>query len=322
MKVDLIYGGFGQDGIITSQILAANRAPHIRIGRTHHRCHLVENRQCLLGRNCSDFSLASFSLSDFLDQNDVRDCYFYAAHHASAENRSAGVADAIESFRVNYHLFSKILGLLAQKSSARSVFYASSSKIFEKSDEVILTETVPSAPETAYAESKSMVRELIDSLKVQLPFKIYNGILFNHESIYRKPDFFTPKVISQAIEVLEGARDFIELKSINGEIDMSLSSDFCKSIVDLTQSAAPSGDYILASGRAISLKKFIQLVFRSLGIPGFPVVEIQKTPLEGSNKVIIGDISKISRTVNFRIRSAEELVSTLVHQYRSRCDLR
>ena len=314
MEVDLIYGGFGQDGIITSEILTAKKISHVRIGRSHHKCYLEGERHCLFGRSCSKQNSNDFSLPRLLRENSVRDVYFYAAHHASAENRSAGVDDAIECFRVNYHLFNKVLARLLQETHPRSVFYANSSKIFEGSGQKVVSESVQSAPRTAYAESKAMVRELIDSLKVQLPFRIYNGILFNHESIYRKPDFFTSKVISQAIEVSRGARKFVEIKTLNGEVDMSLAVDFCESIVRLNNSAAPSGDYVFASGRTISLRNFMCLVFERLGVPGFPVDETLEAREEGGSGVIVGNNKKISRAVNFKVRTPEELVPMLVDQ--------
>lgn len=314
MEVDLIYGGFGQDGIITSEILTAKKMPHVRIGRSHHKCYLGGERHCLFGRSCSKQNSNDFSLPRLLRENSIRDIYFYAAHHASAENRSAGVADAIESFRVNYHFFNKVLTQLLRESYPRAVFYANSSKIFEESDQKVVAESVQSAPRTAYAESKAMVRELIDSLKDQLPFRIYNGILFNHESTHRKPDFFTSKVISQAIEVSRGTRKFVEIKTLNGEVDMSLAADFCESIVCLNQSAAPSGDYVFASGRTISLRYFMRLVFERLGVPEFPVDETSEAREEDGSGVIIGNNGKIFRAVNLKVRTPEELVTMLVDQ--------
>ena len=315
MEVDLIYGGFGQDGIITSEILTAKKIPHVRIGRSHHKCYLEGERHCIFGRSCSELNFNDFSLPRLLRENSVRDVYFYAAHHASAENRSAGVADAIESFRVNYHLFNKVLARLLQESYPRAVFYANSSKIFEESDQKVVAESSQSSPRTAYAESKAMARELIDSLKDQLPFRIYNGILFNHESIHRKPDFFTSKVISQAIEVSKGARKFVEIKTLNGEVDMSLAVDFCESIVCLNQSAAPSGDYVFASGRTISLQNFMRLVFERLSVPGFPVEETSEGREERGSGVIVGNNGKIFRAVNLKVRTPGELVTMLIDQH-------
>ena len=314
MEVDLIYGGFGQDGIITSEILTAKKIPHVRIGRSHHKCYLEGERHCIFGRSCSELNFNDFSLRRLLRENSVRDVFFYAAHHASAENRSAGIADAIESFRVNYHFFNKVLTQLLREVYPRSVFYANSSKIFEGSDQQVVAESSQSSPRTAYAESKAMVRELIDSLKDQLPFRIYNGILFNHESVHRKPDFFTSKVISQAIEVSRGARKFVEIKTLNGEVDMSLAVDFCESIIRLNHSAAPSGDYVFASGRTISLRNFMRLVFERLSVPGFPVDETLEAREEGGSGVIVGNNKKISRAVKLKVRTPEELVTMLVDQ--------
>lgn len=312
--MDLIFGGFGQDGLITSQILAARNIPHVCIGRVSHKCHSGDGRSCLLSQDCASFDSTGLLLGCFFRNLNIRDVYFYAAHQASAENRIVSAADAIECFRVNYHLFNKVLTRLLQETHPRSVFYANSSKIFEGSGQKVVAESVQSVPRTAYAESKAMVRELIDSLKDQLPFRIYNGILFNHESIYRKPDFFTSKVISQAIEVSRGARKFVEIKTLNGEVDMSLAVDFCESIVGLNHSAAPSGDYVFASGRTISLRNFMCLVFERLGVPGFPVDEILEAREKGGSGVIVGNNKKISRAVNFKVRTPEELVPMLVDQ--------
>ena len=78
MEVDLIYGGFGQDGIITSEILTAKKIPHVRIGRSHHKCYLEGERHCIFGRSCSELNFNDFSLPRLLRENSVRDVYFYA----------------------------------------------------------------------------------------------------------------------------------------------------------------------------------------------------------------------------------------------------
>ena len=96
---------------------------------------------------------------------------------------------------------------------------------------------------------------------------------------------------------------------------MSLAEDFCESIVRLNQSAAPSGDYVFASGRTISLRKFMRLVFKRLGVPGFPVDETSEAREEGGSGVIVGNNKKICRAVNFKVRTPEELVTMLVDQH-------
>lgn len=315
MTLDLIYGGFGQDGTITSQILASGGVPHIRIGQRSHECVAGSAGLCWLGTRCLETPFDMNTLTRLNADGVIRDVYFFAGHHASTEKRVADAADAIASFRVNYHLFNLVLNALRRGTSSRAVFYANSSKIFENSGEAIVSERMMSRPISAYAESKAMVRELILSLKDELPFRVYNGILFNHESAHRKPDFFTAKVINQAIQVSRGERDRVEVASLEPSVDMSLASDFCESIIKLMRSSATSGDYIFSSGRAMKLRELVRLILRKLDLSDVEVMETSPRIRSGAPCPVMGDNSKLQRAVGVTSRTPEDFVSALVDEY-------
>jgi hypothetical protein len=315
-KIDLIYGGFGQDGTITSQLLSKFNHPHILIGRGEHQCVTgSKDYNCVFGEKCSLIEHGFPEMLAYFPSEFVRDIYFFAAHHSSSERRLKTVSDAVDSFNINYHLFNRIILDSILGGSVRSIFYANTSKIFEGSKNVLNSERSQSSPITAYAHSKALVRELISDVKSRTDIRLFNGILFNHESAFRKRDFFSSKVIGQALQITRGERDRIEVNTLQGSVDMGLAVDFCGTIIYLQNSNEESGDYIFSTGFALSLRTFVELVLEKLGIPQSLVIE---TGSAGKcERPLVGDNRKIRSTIGLRVRTPEEMVSSLILEYQS-----
>ena len=318
---DLIFGGFGQDGSITSSLLRALQRPHIRIGSTHHDCFSSSNQknECFQGGICRQEKISLDRLESLFAKHMARDIYFFAAYHASSETPLATLADNVTALAVNYEYFKQILDLIETKCGVRSVFYANSMKIFEGSNLELIDEQVPSAPVSSYALSKAMTRELIRVRKDNAKFKIYNGILFNHESAHRKDIFFSAKVINQAIDVARGRRTQIEINTLRGAIDMGLARDYCDAIVRLSDSGLESGDYVFASGTLVSLRYFVETVLKILSISQCPIIETNHAPPDKkSPRAIRGDNSKLLRGINLKVRIPEEWIRLLVMEHLER----
>jgi len=92
-----------------------------------------------------------------------------------------------------------------------------------------------------------------------------NGILFNHESPLRGETFVTKKIISALCRIKKNSKEILYLGNIYSKRDWGHALDYVKAMwLMLQQSKAD--DYVIATGKQYSVKKFIELVCKQLSI--------------------------------------------------------
>src|SRR5206468_11614982 len=100
-----------------------------------------------------------------------------------------------------------------------------------------------------------------------------SGILFNHDSPLRSDRFVTKKVVAAAAEIAAGRRERVTL----GRLDISRDWGYAPEYVDamwrmLQQDAAE--DFVIATGRSITLEQFVSLAFEAVGLDWRPHVDV------------------------------------------------
>lgn len=83
-----------------------------------------------------------------------------------------------------------------------------------------------------------------------------NGILTNHESPLRGPDFVTHKIITGLLAIASGKRKTLSLGSTAISRDWLWASDVAEAVAAITSAPQP-GDYIVASGKSSTLDEFV-----------------------------------------------------------------
>lgn len=91
------------------------------------------------------------------------------------------------------------------------------------------------------------------------------GILFNHESPRRGPEFVTQKIVTQAAEIMAGKRRFIELGDLNPRRDWGYAPDYVKAMHLMLQQPKPS-DYVVATGKTHTIGEFLDIVLKLSGL--------------------------------------------------------
>jgi GDPmannose 4,6-dehydratase len=92
-----------------------------------------------------------------------------------------------------------------------------------------------------------------------------SGILFNHESPRRGETFVTRKIVRAAIAIKNGRQDCLYLGNLDAVRDWGYAKDYVEGMWLMLQADKPQ-DYVLATGNAISVREFCNLVFRKLGM--------------------------------------------------------
>jgi GDPmannose 4,6-dehydratase len=120
-------------------------------------------------------------------------------------------------------------------------------------------------PRSPYAVSKLYAHWI--TVNYREAYKIFacNGILFNHESPLRGSTFVTKKIISALCKIKTGNKDILYLGNIYAKRDWGHAKDYVEAMWLILQQKTPD-DYVIATGKQITVKKFIEISCRMLGI--------------------------------------------------------
>jgi GDPmannose 4,6-dehydratase len=144
------------------------------------------------------------------------------------------------------------------------IYQASSSEMFGKVKESPQNEETPFYPRSVYGVSKVAAHWLVKNYRESYGLFACSGILFNHESPRRGPDFVTKKITSGIKEIIKGERDFIELGNINAERDWGHAKDYVEAMWLMLQQDE-ADEYVVATGETHSVRQFIELCLKEVG---------------------------------------------------------
>jgi GDPmannose 4,6-dehydratase len=91
------------------------------------------------------------------------------------------------------------------------------------------------------------------------------GILFNHEGERRGPEFVTRKISKAVARIKLGKQDVLELGNLDSKRDWGYAGDYVEGMWRILQQDTP-GDYVLATGETHTIREFVELSFKQVGI--------------------------------------------------------
>ncbi len=210
-------------------------------------------------------------------------------------------------------------------------FNASSSEIFHPAIYgKLLNENSPVRPENAYAVSKAAAQSLVDIYRTQNGLHALSGILFNHESSLRACHFVTRKIAYNISRLkIEGGPP-MELGSFNSARDWGAASEYVRLMPQILD-AAPQQNYVIATGKATSIREFLVYAGQAAGFDpvfdGEAECEICVDKRHGSKLAIVspkyyrsndtscrvGDATRLRGCIDFPVfQSVEEIAGAMV----------
>jgi GDPmannose 4,6-dehydratase len=149
----------------------------------------------------------------------------------------------------------------------KAKFYqASTSEMFgNSSDNGIQTEETPFHPRSPYAISKLYAYWITNNYKESYGMFTTNGILFNHESPIRGPEFVTRKITRGVARIKLGLDKEIRLGNLESKRDWGFAGDYVEAMYLMMQHKIPD-NYIVSTGVTHSVKDFVEASFVAAGI--------------------------------------------------------
>lgn len=270
-KVALVTGITGQDGAYLAEFLLAKGYQVHGIKRrtslfnTDRIDHLyqdphVSNRNFIL--HYGDMTDSS-SLVRIIQQVQPDEIYNLAAQSHVAvsfeEPEYTANSDALGALRMLEAI--RILGL-----EQKSRFYqASTSELYGLVRETPQKETTPFYPRSPYGVAKLYAYWITVNYREAYGMFACNGILFNHESPIRGETFVTRKITRALARIKLGLQDCLYLGNLDARRDWGHARDFVEAQWLMLQQPQPE-DFVIATGSQHSVRDFIDLAARKLGI--------------------------------------------------------
>jgi GDPmannose 4,6-dehydratase len=311
----LITGITGQDGLYLAELLLGKGYDVFGLirGQNNPKRQLVEQTVpglTLLNGDLTDQS----SLMRALETSEPEEVYnlgaisFVAYSWENAKVTSdvtgLGVLNMLEATR-----------LYAGDDVAKVRFYqASSSEMFGKVQQVPQSESTLLWPRSPYGVAKVYGHYMTINYRESYGMHASSGILFNHESPRRGPEFVTRKISQAVARIKLGLQDQIALGNLDAKRDWGFAGDYVDAMWRMLQQ--PEGDdYVVATGETHSIREYLDIAFTHVGIEDWSSYVYQDPAFFRPAEVdlLIGDPTKAHEKLDWKPQvSFDQLVTMMV----------
>lgn len=298
MKRALITGITGQDGsYLTELLLGKGYEVHGLMRQTgleqikgsHHfgapddlyeRCKL------------HPISLDNFpGLYRLVSQTQFDECYHLAASSFVGES----LADGYQTIQTNIAGTHYLLAALCEFQKSCRFYFAGTSEMFGRPHMAPQHEDTPFMPRNAYGISKLAAFHLVRNYRETQGMFCCTGILYNHESPRRRPEFVTRKITLAAARIAAGRQDRLELGNLDARRDWGYAPDYVRAMHLMLAQDEPN-DFVVATGRLHSVGELCEIAFSHAGLDWREHVVTNPMFFRTEDAVpLLGDPSKIQK---------------------------
>jgi GDPmannose 4,6-dehydratase len=193
-------------------------------------------------------------------------------------------------------------------------YQASSSEMFGKVREVPQTERTQFWPRSPYGVSKVFGHYMTINYRESYGMHASSGILFNHESPLRGPEFVTRKISRGVARIARGLQDDLVLGNLDAERDWGFAGDYVEAMWLMLQQDV-ADDYVIATGETHSIRDYLDAAFAHVGIDDWSSYVRQDPRFMRPADVdqVVGDATKARRVLGWKPTiSFPELVRLMV----------
>lgn len=270
-KVALITGVTGQDGAYLAELLlnkgyavhgVKRRSSLFNTDRIDHLYQDLHEKNVNFKLHYGDLT-DSTNLIRIVQEVQPDEIYNLAAQsHVKVSFETpeyTANSDALGTLRILEAI--RILGL-----EKKTKFYqAGTSEMFGLVQEIPQKETTQFYPRSPYGVAKVYAYWITKNYREAYGIFACNGILFNHESPVRGETFVTRKITRAVSKISLGMQDSLFMGNIDAERDWGHAQDYVEGMWLMMQQEE-ADDFVLATGKKITVRKFIEMAFAEVGI--------------------------------------------------------
>ena len=340
-KIALITGITGQDGSYLAELLLEKgyevhgikrRASSFNTSRIDHLYQDPHEANPRLVLHYGDLTDSS-NLIRIIQQVQPDEIYNLGAQSHVAVSFEApeytANCDALGTLRILEAV--RLLGL----TSKTRIYQASTSELYGLVQETPQKESTPFYPRSPYGVAKLYGYWITVNYRESYGMYCCNGILFNHESPRRGETFVTRKITRGLSRIDAGLEECLFMGNLDSLRDWGHARDYVEMQWRMLQQDIPE-DFVIATGRQESVRRFIELSAKALGWGGVKwegsglnevgyrldngdkVVQIDPRYFRPAEvETLLGDPSNAHKKLGWKpTTTLEELVSEMIEQDR------
>ena len=270
-KTALITGITGQDGSYLAELLLekgyvvhgikrrASSFNTTRIDHLYQDPHETDPRLVLHYGDLTD----STNLIRIIQQVQPDEIYNLGAQSHVAVSFEApeytANSDALGTLRILEAV--RMLGLIDKT----RIYQASTSELYGLVQEVPQKESTPFYPRSPYGVAKLYAYWITVNYREAYGMYACNGVLFNHESPRRGETFVTRKITRGLARIDAGLEQCLYVGNVDSMRDWGHARDYVEMQWLMLQQEGPPEDFVIATGRQESVRRFIELAAAELG---------------------------------------------------------
>jgi GDPmannose 4,6-dehydratase len=310
----LITGITGQDGSYLAELLLAKgyevhgAVRRVALEDPEHRLlrlSAVRDRVVLHAASLESFA----SVYRLVAKTAPDECY----HLAAQSFVSYSFDDEFSTLNTNINGTHFLLSAVKDLAPQCRFYFAGSSEMFGKAEELPQTENTRFHPRSSYGISKVCGFELTRNYREAYGLHASSGILFNHESPRRGFEFVTRKITSGVARILAGQSKSMPLGNLEAKRDWGHAREYVQAMWLMLQQPEPE-DYVVATGETHSVREFVELAFSHVGLDYRDYVATDPTLFRPAEvNLLLGDSTKARTQLGWTSRiSFEALVREMV----------
>ncbi len=265
MKV-IITGITGQDGYFLSRLLHGKG----------YEIHGVIRRNSSMSTGTVSMLPSEIAQKIFIHYGDLTDTGFFARllkeeqpdelYHLAAQSFVGySFENPASTYDVNISGTLNVVNAIKEYSPDTRMYFAATSELFGQPVETPQNENTPFKPRSPYAVSKLAGYWTCKNYRDAYNLFISNGILFNHESEVRGPEFVTRKISLGVAKIINGDKTPIELGNLSARKDWGYAADYVEGMWKILNYKY-ADDFVLGTGELHTVREFADEAFKAAGI--------------------------------------------------------
>jgi GDPmannose 4,6-dehydratase len=192
-------------------------------------------------------------------------------------------------------------------------YQASSSEMFGRVQEVPQKETTLLWPRSPYGVAKVFGHYMTINYRESYGMHASSGVLFNHESPLRGPEFVTRKISIAVARIALGLQDQLSLGNIDAKRDWGFAGDYVEAMWRMLQQDE-ADDYVISTGETYSVRQFLDIAFNHVGISDWEKHVFQDPQFFRPAEVdlLIGDSAKAREALGWTPETDFETLVTMM----------
>lgn len=260
----LICGAGGQDGAYLARELLAQGWEVIGTSRDANGARFDNLRRLgVLGQ----VELVSMAGNDFRSvlatlRRYAPDEIYHLAGQSSVRLSFEQPVETVESIAIGTL---NLLEAIRFEGGKARFYNAGSGECFGNTGEAAANEQTPFRPRSPYAVAKAAAHNLVSTYRDAYGLFACSGMLFNHESPLRPERFVTQKIVRAAGRIAAGSGEKLPLGNLEIRRDWGWAPEYVAAMTLMLRRPQPE-DFVVATGRTVSLEYFTDRAFRHFGL--------------------------------------------------------